>query len=73
MFVFVLFEKNTENDLVVPSSGATIEAPGCQGLSPSVYMSDYCSLFGWLAAAWPVSDTYMFGWPFFPLVLCQDH
>ena len=31
--------------LVVPASGATIEAPGCQGLSPSVYMRGYCSLF----------------------------
>ena len=31
--------------LVVPPSGATMKAPGCQGLWPSVCKCDYCSLF----------------------------
>ena len=55
--------------------GATLTASGVRAASPLVYiyMSDYCSLFEWLAAAWPVSDTHMFGWPFLSLVLCQDH
>ena len=33
--------------LVAPASGATMKAPGCQGLWPSVCKWDYCSLF-WL-------------------------
>ena len=59
--------------LVVPASGATMKTPGCQGfrhLSASGIIARY---FGWLAAAWPVSDTHMTSWPFRSPVLCRNH
>ena len=59
--------------LVVPLSGATMKAPGCQGLWPSVCKWIIARYFGWLAAAWPSLTHTCFGWPFLSPVLCRNH